>query len=175
VKDKKTEKKLEISEIDKLKKELETNVNDLKRLQADFENYKKRVEKENLEFKEYCNKQVLLDLLTLMDDLDHCNNGMKNASKEDLEKTFHIFQNKIKNLLDHYHVRSFNSLNEKFDPFKHEVLQQEESDKDDIVTAEFQKGYLYKDKMLRHAKVKVSRLKKGEFNGEKTNEETENE
>ena len=106
-----------------------------------------------------------------MDDLDHCNNGIKNASKEDLEKTVHIFQNKIRKLLDHYNVRSFNSLNEKLDPFKHDVLQQEESNKDDIITEEFQKGYLYKDKILRHAKVKVSRLKKGEINGEKTNEE----
>ncbi len=143
------------------KKEIESLIDDLKRLQADFENYKKRVEKENHEFKEYCNKDILFEMLTLMDDFEHSLNSVEKASKEDLEKTLKMLYSKLKNMLQHKGIKSFNSKNEKFDPFKHEVLMQEESDKENIVIEEFQKGYYYKDKILRHAKVKISKLKKG--------------
>ena len=142
------------------KAEIESLIADLKRLQADFENYKKRVEKENHEFKEYCNKDLLFELLTFMDDFEHSLNSAEKASKEDLEKTLKIIYYKLKNLLQHKGIKPFISKNEKFDPFKHEVLMQEESDKENVVMEEFQKGYYYKDRILRHAKVKISKLKK---------------
>lgn len=167
IKDKKADQKT-VDGIDEYKKQLDTYVNDLKRLQADFENYKKRIDKENHEFREYCNKELLMELLTLMDDFEHSINNFDKASKEDLEKTLKMLHSKLKCLLEKNHVRSFKSLNEKFDPFKHEALLREESDKDNIVLGELQKGYCYKDRILRHAKVKISR--KGEKINEKNQE-----
>ncbi|MEK6974535.1 MAG: nucleotide exchange factor GrpE [Nanoarchaeota archaeon] len=148
-------------QLEECRKLNETYLNDLKRLQADFENYKKRVEKENHEVKEFYNKEILFDLLTLMDDFDHIEVNLINSSKEDLEKTLQMLHSKLRKLLEHYKVRRFSSLNERFDPFKHEVLMQQDSDKENIVLEEFQKGYYFKDKILRHAKVKISKLKKG--------------
>lgn len=161
-------------QLQEYKKQLETCINDLKRLQADFENYKKRAEKENNEFREYCNKEILFDLLTLMDDFEHVTKNLHNASKEDLEKTLYMLEAKLKSLLEYYHVKGFNSLNEKFDPFKHEVLLIEEGTHEDKVIEECQKGYYYKDKILRHAKVKISKQKKHETEHEKEepNDET---
>lgn len=158
--DKETKQEHEHSEIEKYKSQLDSYVNDLKRLQADFENYKKRSDKENKDYRDYCNKDILFELLTLMDDFDHVTHGFDKASKEDLEKAIKMLNVKLKSLLDKHDVRSFNSLNEKFDPYKHEVLMKQESDKDNIILEEFQKGYYYKDKILRHAKVNVS--KKGD-------------
>ncbi len=148
--------------IEEYKLQLDSYVNDLKRLQADFENYKKRADKENQDYRNYCNRDVLFELLTLMDDFDHVIKGLHNASKEDLEKAIKMLHLKFKSLLNKNNVRSFNSLNEKFDPYKHEVLMKQDSDndKDNMILEEFQKGYYYKDKILRHAKVKIS--KKGD-------------
>lgn len=164
LKEKKQHEKKEPKQLENNKKQIETYVNDLKRLQADFENYKKRIEREINDHKEYCNKEILFDLLTLMDDFDHVTSNLEKASKEDLEKTLNILKYKLKSLLEHHHVKAFNSLNEKFDPFKHEVLMKEETNQENIVLEEIQKGYYYKDKILRHAKVKISKLKGDDIN-----------
>jgi len=150
--------KQDTKELEEAKKKQEEYLNDLKRLQAEFENYKKRQEKENSHFKDFANQELLKSLLTIMDDFEHSLNSLDKASKEDLEKTLELLYSKLKNFLELNQVRPFNSKNEKFDPYKHEVLLQQESDKEDIILDEIQKGYYFKDKILRHAKVKISKL-----------------
>jgi molecular chaperone GrpE len=129
------------------------------RLQAEFENYKKRQEKRQKEFIEYANKDLLNNLLTVVDNLER---ALESTKKE---KNVKAISHGLKNILKEFHnvlnkegVKPIESVNKKFDPYKHEAVMKEETDKhsEDIVTEEFRKGYTIKSKILRPAMVKVA-------------------
>lgn len=131
----------------------------LLRLQAEFENYKKRQEKRQKEFIEYANQDLLSNLLTVVDNLER---ALESTKKE---KNVKAISHGLKNILKEFHnvlnkegVKPIESVNKKFDPYKHEAVMKEETDKhsEDIVTEEFRKGYTIKSKILRPAMVKVA-------------------
>ena len=159
---KKEEKAKETSELSNLKKELEQKnksieelTDTLKRLQAEFENYKKRVDKEKTEFVKYANAGVISSLLPTLDSFEI---ALKNtADKEKFAEGIKIIYAQIYSALEAEGLRPINTLGEKFDPYKHEVLMKEESEKPEgTILEEFQKGYMLNDKVLRFSKVKVS-------------------
>src|SRR3989344_3255837 len=107
--------------------------NDLQRLQAEFENYKKRIEKEHQELAKFSNVHLI-------------------------KKGLQLLHLKFKKILEEEGLREMKTTNEKFDPHKHEVLLQEVSDKEpETIVEELQKGYFIHDKILRHAKVKIAK------------------
>jgi len=129
------------------------------RLQAEFENYKKRQEKRQKEFIEYANQGLLSNLLTVVDNLER---ALESTKKE---KNVKAISHGLKNILKEFHnvlskegVKPIESVNKKFDPYKHEAVMKEETDKhsEDIVTEEFRKGYTIKSRILRPAMVKVA-------------------
>jgi len=129
------------------------------RLQAEFENYKKRQEKRQKEFIEYANQGLLSNLLTVVDNLER---ALESTKKE---KNVKAISHGLKNILKEFHnvlnkegVKPIESVNKKFDPSKHEAVMKEETDKhsEDIVTEEFRKGYTIKSRILRPAMVKVA-------------------
>lgn len=129
------------------------------RLQAEFDNYKKRQEKRQKEFIEYANQGLLNNLLTVVDNLER---ALESTKKE---KNVKAISHGLKNILKDFHnvlnkegVKPIESVNKKFDPYKHEAVMKEETDKnsEDIVTEEFRKGYYIKSKILRPAMVKVA-------------------
>ena len=131
----------------------------LLRLQAEFDNYKKRQEKRQKEFIEYANQGLLNNLLTVVDNLER---ALESTKKE---KNVKAISHGLKNILKDFHnvlnkegVKPIESVNKKFDPYKHEAVMKEETDKnsEDIVTEEFRKGYYIKSKILRPAMVKVA-------------------
>lgn len=143
------------------KLKLEEYTNDLKRLQAEFENYKKRIEKENNFFLEYSNARLISKLLAVLDDFDSC---IKNISHSD-EHTKGIFMlhQKILKILQEEGLREVET--KIFDPYKHEVLFSVESERPDGEVLEvIQKGYILKDRVIRHAKVKISKHKEEKKN-----------
>jgi molecular chaperone GrpE len=149
-------------EIEQLKTQnqlLEQKLQDIsqhsKYLLADFENYKKQVSKQ-LETEIKCaNKNLLLDLLNIFDDFERALPLIKNP--EDLKGLTMIYKN-LEKVFENYNVKRIDCLNKKFDPNYHEVLLQEESDKEEnIILDELQKGYLYNDKVLRYSKVKLAK------------------
>ena len=125
-----------------------------RRLQADFDNYRKRTARENEEFRKYACAGIVTDLLNIMDDLDR---ALEHA-KEDDDLTVGI-RGVRANLMK---VLESNGLKEipadgKFDPNYHEALCTVEGEEDDMVAEVLQKGYTLNGKVIRYTKVKVTR------------------
>ena len=123
----------------------------LKKVQADFENYKKRVEKEKKQFVEYANVDFLKSLLPVLDSFDL---ALKNTPNAEIKALY----NQLWQLLSSQGLSNIEAVGSKFDPFYHEALMQEKSSKEEgIVLEELQTGYMFKDKVIRAANVKVSK------------------
>lgn len=140
-------------------KELEDKNNELtdtlQHLQAEFENYKKRVLKDNEHLMKFASARLIEKLLPIIDSLEL---ALKNStSKEHFVKGVELIYSQLFSTLESEGLRPIKALGEKFDPYKHEVLLKEPSDnEEDIIVEELQKGYMLNDRMLRHSKVKVS-------------------
>ncbi len=121
----------------------------LQRLQAEFENYRKRIEKECAEFRQYANRQLIEDLLPLLDNFDL-------ALKTHPDEGFILIYSQLFDLLSRYGLRKI-SCEGKFNPKFHEALLQEESQKEQgTILEELQKGYIVGDAVLRPARVKIA-------------------
>ncbi|TAL55322.1 MAG: nucleotide exchange factor GrpE [Nanoarchaeota archaeon] len=135
----------------------------LQRVQADFENYKKRVEREIKDAKEISKAEVLRKFLPVLDSFEIAMKHLaenKDAVKqnEELRKGFELVYKQLKAAFDSENVRPITEKN--FDPYQHEALMQEESDKPQgTILEEFQRGYKRGNQIIRHAKVKISRGK----------------
>lgn len=141
-------------ELENYKKKLEEYTNDLKRLQAEFENYKKRQEKENSHFMEYSNAKLISRLLVLLDDFDSCLKNIKESDEH--SQGLLMLHKKMLNILESEGLREIDTNS--FDPYKHEVILVVESNSPDGEIIEvIQKGYMIKDKVLRSAKVAISK------------------
>ena len=145
-----------------IKKKKKTEVEELKdslqRLQAEFENYKKRTEKEKGEFVKFAEKNLILDLLTVLDNFELALKNKDNG--ENFSKGMEMIYAQLFDVLEKKGLKKINAVNRQFDPYVHEALMQEESDKEEgIILEVLQKGYLLNENVLRHSKVKVSKKK----------------
>jgi len=160
---KKTKKELEL-ENKELKKELsektklaETYLEQLKYLQADFDNYKKIVLRERENFVKQANENLIKELLTILDEFERSLVLIKN--KDDLRGLELIYKNFLK-ILEKFGLKKIEAVGKKFDPYYHEVILQEESDEPEgTILQEIQKGYMLNSKIIRHAKVKIAKKK----------------
>lgn len=141
----------------------------LQRLQAEFENYKKRTEKDMSSFARYANEELIKKLLPFIDDFEL---ALKNCrAKDEFYKGIELIYAHLIEALQFQGLKTIEAQGKKFDPYFHEVLLTEESDKEqNIVLDEMQKGYLLGDKVLRHSKVKIAKKKKVEDKEEKKQE-----
>ena len=147
-----------------LMEEKEKYLNSLLRVRADFENYKKRSEQENAKFKSYLLENMLKKLIEHYDDLLRALNLITLLEKMDgIKNGFEIIIKNFEKILAEEGVKPMNSEGEKFDPYKHEAILIEEG-RDDLpentIIEEITKGYYIKDKILRPAKVKISKKSK---------------
>lgn len=151
------------SEFVRVRREAGENYDRLVRISADFENYKKRVEREKTEFIKYANEELIKDFLSVIDNLERAmDHAKKDADAQGLIQGVEMILKQFKDLLAKYGVREIKALKEPFDPNLHEAMMHEVVDDHDenIVIDEFQKGYILKDRLLRPSMVKVS--KKGQ-------------
>ncbi len=128
------------------------------RLQAEFENYKKRGAKENAMVRESAGADVLLKLLPVVDDFDMAVAHMDKAPHREFKQGMELIYSKLKDILKREGLDELKSLGETFDPYKHDALRQGEGEEGKIVEV-VQKGYTLKGKVLRHAKVVVGKGK----------------
>ena len=128
----------------------------LQRLQAEFENYKKRIEKEKLEFVSFANKELILRILPVIDSFEL---ALQNTnSYDEFVKGVKLIYTQLFSMLESLGVQKIKAQGEKFDPYKHEVMLQEKSDKEEgTIIEELQKGYLLSGRVIRHSKVKISK------------------
>lgn len=133
------------------------------RLLADVENTRRRLQKEKQDMMRYAIDTVLSDILTPVDQLE---NALKFAAQMSDEVKnwafgFQMILNQFKEILSSSGVTEFASVGEHFDPAKHEAVETEETDEvpGGTILQEFVKGYRSGDRILRAARVKVSKKK----------------
>jgi len=147
--------------IEDLREQLELLKDKNMKLLAEFDNYQKRTLVEKERIKRYDGFDFIKDLLPVFDDIDRMINFKKEANDKSISEAINMIGAKIKNILSRHSIEKINSIDEEFDPSFHEALLQKESDKKEgKIIEEYEKGYLYHDKIIRHAKVVVSKGKK---------------
>lgn len=138
-------------------KELEER---LLRLQAEFENYKKRAAKENAQVREFAAADLLLKLLPVVDEFDIAMAHVDSSPHKDFKRGMELIYVKLLDTLKKEGVEEMKALGETFDPYRHDAIRQGEGDDGRIVEV-IRKGYALKGKVLRHAKVVVGNRKPG--------------
>jgi molecular chaperone GrpE len=132
----------------------------LLRVAADFENTKKRLERDRDISLKYAEENILKELLPGIDNIERAMDQAQEANNiESLLEGIELTRNGLLATLEKYGVKAIKSVGEPFDPNVHEAIAMEETDsiEPNLVLREFQKGYLYKDRLLRPAKVIVSK------------------
>ena len=142
-----------------LKKQFEELTDTLKRIQAEFENYKKRIEKENIDLIKNSNALLIKELLSVLDSFELAikNNHDDNPEIAKYKKGMELIYAQLFSILEAQGLRPIDTKDKVFDPFKHEVLMVKDGEKDDEILQEFQKGYMLNDNVLRHSKVMITR------------------
>jgi molecular chaperone GrpE len=145
-------------EIKKLREERDLLFDRLARLQAEFDNYRKRAAKENADYREYAVADAARSLLPVIDNLAL---AIKNASAkpEDFRKGVELIHKQLQGALEKMNVQRIPAQGEPFDPRLHEAIEMVESDEvpDHHVLEELQPGYRMKDRLLRPAMVRVAK------------------
>jgi len=157
---------LKIREVDSLRKELELErekakdyLNRLMYLQADFENYRKRVNKDLDETIRYGSQRLIVKLLPVVDELEYAIKVGKNSNGD---KSFlegiEMILNKIYEILGKEGLSKIDSIGKLFDPNRHEAAEKvvTEEYEEGIIVEEIMKGFMYKDRIIRHSLVKVA-------------------
>lgn len=135
----------------------------LLRLQADFDNTRKRLEKEKQDFARFANEGMILELLNILDDLERTV-ALSQTPHQDVSaflKGVEMILAHLYELLKKHGVKAIESEGKPFDPHYHEALMQAENDAlpEHTVVEEMQKGYMLHDRVIRTAKVSVSKKK----------------
>ncbi len=127
----------------------------LKHVQADYENFKKRVEKERDMHVTHTSASFVRKLLPLLDSFEKAEQHPEDS--ENILKGFRLIHAQLLDLLKHEGLEPIKAVGERFDPTLHEVLIKEQSDKQkNLILEELQKGYFFREKVVRASKVKIS-------------------
>ena len=146
-------------ELDEEKKRSEEYLTRLKYMQADFENLKKRFDREIDEAKKYCNERLIVELLGVVDELEMAvKAGCSSHSAKELTQGVEMTLVKLNKLLKNEGVSPIESVGKAFDPSKHSAVAKIEKDgvQDCVVVEEVRKGYVMKEKVIRPSIVKVA-------------------
>ena len=136
------------------KQKAESYLANWQRAQADFINYKRRIEQERAEFSRFANASLILSLLPVLDDLERALDSTPPKAKADWVAGIKLIERNFRSTLEVQGLTPIKAMGEPFDPRFHEALRQDKG-KEGIVVEEFQKGYLLHDRVLRPAKVVV--------------------
>lgn len=131
------------------------------RLQADFDNTRKRLEREKQDFIKFANEGIIVELLNVLDDLERAVD-LTESKHQDLSaflKGIEMILAHLYDMLKEYGVKPIEAKDKIFDPNFHEALMQMENNDvpEHTVVEELQKGYLLNDRVIRTSKVKVSK------------------
>ncbi len=143
-----------------LKKQLASEKDKVLRLAAEFENYKKRKQRESDEFKKFANETIFRQLLTVVDNLERAISSTKeNSDKKGLIEGIKLTYKEILKLFETFNVKTVEAENQMFDPNFHQAVTQVETDEfpENYVSTVLQKGYLLHDRLIRPAMVVVSK------------------
>lgn len=128
------------------------------RAHAEFENARKRLEKERVDFVRYANESFMIDFLPILDALEISEKHIAEAKDfKAVREGVAMIQTLIQKFLKDIGLERVKTVGEQFDPHAHEAIEVDESpDKDDgIITAELKPGYRLNGKLLRPASVRI--------------------
>lgn len=148
------------NELEKVKKQLEEEKDRCLRLNAEFENQRKRLQKEKEEFVKYANEKLIIEFMDIMESLERGLENTKGSNNKDkLIHGLELIYKQLKNVLEKNGLAPIKALGEKFDPYKHEAMMQTPSDdnKEGTILEEFARGYMLNNKVIRYSKVRVSK------------------
>ncbi len=142
-------------------KKLEEYKTDLQRIQAEFENYQKRTENEMKDYQKFSTAKIVAEFLPIIDSFEEAEKVFeKKENSKDFLEGLALIKKQFVVMLEKQGLKFIESKGKKFDPELHECLitGKDKEKNEDIVLEEFQKGYLFNGRVLRHSKVKINRL-----------------
>ncbi len=144
-------------ELTKVKKELDSLKDANLRLNAEFQNFRRRVEKEKADIYKFANEKLMLDLLPVVDNFERALSTMS-CEGSTIVDGIDLIKKNLLDFLEKNNVKAIEALNEPFDHDLHHAVMTEEREgvEANIVIEEFQKGYMLGEKVIRHSMVKVS-------------------
>jgi molecular chaperone GrpE len=147
------------SPLETLRKENESLHDRVLRIAAEFDNYRKRVERDRRDQTEAATADALIDFLPIMDNLERALNAPTGRDIEGFRKGIELIQQQMLELLRKRGVKPIEAVGADFDPRYHQAVVQEQSadHRDGEVLEEFTRGYMLGDRLLRPAMVKVAK------------------
>ena len=140
-----------------LKEQVDGLSDKLMRTAAEFDNFKKRTAREKEDFYKMAVCETVLPFLSVLDNLDRAVIAAESSEDTGMLEGIKMIKKQFDEALTSIGVAPIEAIDCEFDPEKHNAVMMEESDKpENTVIEEFQKGYIYKDKVIRHSMVKVS-------------------
>jgi molecular chaperone GrpE len=142
---------------------IEEQKNQLLRLMADFDNFKKRAQAEREEIISFSNETLILAILPILDNFEramvHAIECKTRETNDELIKGFALIKKQLEDILAKIGVSAIESLGQKFDPHIHEAVLSKEAEgkEDNTVIEEMQKGYTLKGKLIRPSMVIVAK------------------
>lgn len=156
---KETEQAPELSVEEKLQAEVQQLNDKYLRLYAEFDNYKRRTQKERVELLQTAGKDVIVSLLPVLDDFDRALKAMETAADvAPVKEGILLVSTKLKNTLSQKGLKDVESINQPFDTDFHEAITNIPAPTEDLkgkVIDEVEKGYTLNDNVIRFAKVVV--------------------
>ncbi|MDR2069085.1 MAG: nucleotide exchange factor GrpE [Spirochaetaceae bacterium] len=142
---------------------------------ADFENFRKRMNREKQEAIDFANQALLLDLIPIIDDFERAvkSSGAAGSGSPEFQSLYEginmIEKRLVSQLENKWGLKRFDSAGEAFDPTRHEAIMMEKSAEvsEPMVAEDFIKGYMLKDRVVRSAKVKVLMPEEPQNDGER--------
>ena len=145
------------AEIERLKAERDTAVDRLARMQAEFDNARKRAAKEQQDFRDFALADTIKTLLPVVDNFER---ALQSKSEPgDFRSGIELIYKQLRDVLTRLGVQPIDAKGQQFDPRFHEAVEMVDSTDaaDHEVLEEWQRGYKYKDRLLRPAMVRVAR------------------
>ena len=144
-------------ELQKVKAERDSLLDRLARAQAEFENARRRASKEQQEFRDYATVDTIKALLPVLDSFERA--LQVKSGSEDFRSGVELIYKQLQDVLAKLGVRAIPAKGEPFDPHYHEAIEIVETNDapDHVVLEELQRGYKFKDRLLRPAMVKVAK------------------
>lgn len=172
---KKTKKADQKKKLSKNEQKLEKNIEELSlqlsevedkhiRLKAEFDNFRKRKEQEFINLIRYEGMDVIKNMLSIADDLDRMKDAVEHPelseSSDSIKKGINLILQKIYKLFEERGIESFCEVGDILDSELHDALmvREEKEKKENEILEVFEKGYKYKDRIIRHAKVVVNKI-----------------
>jgi molecular chaperone GrpE len=150
-----------VQQPDELPKKLSELSEQMLRLSAEFDNYKKRTAKEKEQLAHASEAKLMLRMIPVYEEIELAQKEVGKLPEGELKKGVLLVLSKLRQSFEKEGLQEMKAEGEKFDPFRHDCALKEESEKPEgTIMKVIQKGYMFRGEMLRHAMVSISAGKK---------------